>query len=86
MATRIGRSQESDATVANGSIPGVHVTTPEEGTVLFDRQVRKTLGISGDEFLRRWDEGRYSQARDNAEGRKIRRLAMLIPFARRIKT
>jgi hypothetical protein len=86
MATRIsGRSLTGDASAINGSIPGVHVTTDEEGRALFDRQAQKALSISGNEFLRRWDGGEYRHVRDNAEGRKVRRLAMLIPFARRSK-
>jgi hypothetical protein len=64
-------------------IPGVHIVTPEEGVALFDQQAHKTLGISGEEFLRRWDAGEYWPVPDTVEGRKIGRLAMMIPFARR---
>jgi hypothetical protein len=63
----------------------VHIVTREEGLALFDQQARKTLGISGDEFLRRWDEGVYQPVPDTPEGRAIGRLAMLIPFARSAK-
>lgn len=66
-------------------IPGVHVVTREEGIALFDQEARKTLGISGDEFLQRWDAGVYQPVPDTAEGRKVGRLAMMIPFARRTK-
>ena len=64
-------------------VPGVHIATAEEGEELFDYQAKKLLNISGDEFLRRWDAGAYQDLEDAAEGRKVRRLAMLIPFARR---
>lgn len=66
-------------------IPGVHFVTREEGIALFDQQTRQTLGISGGEFLRRWDRGEYQPVPDTVEGRKIGRLAMMIPFARRTK-
>ena len=55
----------------------------DEGRRLFDHQARQTLGISGDEFLRRWDAGEYRVTSDREEGRKARSLALLLPFARR---
>ncbi len=66
-------------------IPGVHlVTTAEEAQAIFDRRVRHELGISGDEFLRRWQAGIYGglhELPDTTEGRRIRRLVDLISFA-----
>jgi hypothetical protein len=85
MAVRLGRSRERVNGVASDAIPGIHFATAEEGEALFDQQARKTLGISGTEFLRRWDSGAYSPVPDTADGRKIRRLVMLMPFARRAK-
>lgn len=61
----------------------VHVCTEEEGLVIFDEQARKELGISGEEFLRRWDAGEYQPVPDTTEGRRVGRLVMLMPFARR---
>ena len=56
MVARPNPAQDEDDLIDElGDIPGVHVVTPEEGLALFDQQARKTLGISGDEFLRRWD-------------------------------
>jgi hypothetical protein len=63
-------------------IPGVHVMTWEEGVALFDRDARRALGISGEEFLRRWDAGEYQPVPDTVEGRAIGQLAVLIPFVR----
>jgi hypothetical protein len=37
------------------------------------------LGISGDEFLARWDRGEYEQ---EEERMAVTKVAMLIPFAR----
>lgn len=65
--------------------PGVHiVTSQEEAIAIFDRRVRHELGISGDEFLRRWNDGAYGVLEtlpDTTDGRRIRRLVDLISFA-----
>jgi hypothetical protein len=56
---------------------GVIELSREEGIVLFDKAARNKLGISGDEFLRRWDAGEDFAAvadepmmRDDAPGMK----------------
>lgn len=54
--------------------------TPEEGWATFDRQARKILGISGEEFLRRWAAGEYREVADAPGHRAIMRLALLAPF------
>jgi hypothetical protein len=86
MVAKTDRSHEHTNGAAGDPIPGIHLTTREEGRALFDHQAKKTLGISGHEFLKKWDAGVYRPVPDNAEGRKVRRLAMLIPFARRANT
>ena len=80
--TRIRRPRET----WRDTIPGVHIATEQEGRALFDYQARKELGISGEEFLGRWDAGEYRDLVDAVMVRKIERLTMLIPFARRIPT
>lgn len=59
---------------------GVEVAeaTRDEGLAMLDRAAREVLGISGEDFLARWDAGDYEMADDPA----ITRVAMLIPFAR----
>lgn len=52
--------------------------TPEEGRELFDRAARKALGISGDEFLARYDRGMFDDTDDPA----VAGVTTLIPFAR----
>ena len=69
--------------IGQRAVPGVHIATAREGKALFDRQAQELLNISGDEFLRRWDDGVYRRLADTPEDRKVRRLAMLLPFARR---
>lgn len=61
---------------------GIHFVTEEEGRELFDQAAQRKLGISGEEFLRRWDRGDYRPIPDTPEGRKISGLVMLLPFAR----
>jgi hypothetical protein len=56
----------------------VREATPEEGHALFDAAARRNLGISGTEFLRRWDGGDYTDSDDP----KVSAVAVLIPFAR----
>ena len=82
MATQTDSSRDRASKAAAETIPGVDVLTPEEGRAHFDRRVEEALGISGDEFLRRWDSGMYRPVPDTSEGRKIGRLVMLMPFAR----
>ena len=55
---------------------------PEESRQFFDEQARKALGMSGDEFLRRWDAGEFDAIADDPDHPEIMHLAMLIPFAR----
>lgn len=56
--------------------------TDEEARTIFDEQARKTMGISGDEFLRRWDAGELEAIADGPDHPAVMRLAMLISFAR----
>ncbi len=57
--------------------------TKEEGRELFDRNARHYLGISGEEFLRRWDAGEYDDPDDRSKnGPEVMRVASLLPFAR----
>jgi hypothetical protein len=59
------------------------VLSPEESRALFDRKARAILGISGPEFLRRWDAGEYRNLNDTKETWDIEFVAALIPFGRR---
>jgi hypothetical protein len=49
-----------------------------ESWQIFDRAANRLLGLSGDEFARRWDQGRY-EGRDSV---KIMKVAMLRPSGR----
>lgn len=55
----------------------VNVLTREESRALFDRQARRRVNMSGEEFLRAWDAGEFDE-----DPESVMFLAMLIPFAR----
>ena len=56
--------------------------TEAEARAFFDREARRLLGIPGDEFLRRWDDGAYDGLPEDDLGRKVVALWMLLPLAR----
>jgi hypothetical protein len=60
----------------------LHWASAEEGRAMFDRQARELVGMSGDEFIRRWDAGEFRDVADSAGNLHILRLASLIPFGR----
>jgi hypothetical protein len=51
--------------------------TREEGQRLFDQRARRFLGMSGKEFIRRYDAGELDPDDDN-----VLRVALLLPFGR----
>lgn len=60
---------------------GVVTMSAEEYDDMFDRIARKNMGISGAEFLRRWDAGEYEGVDwDSVKG--LRAVAMALPLAR----
>jgi hypothetical protein len=61
---------------------GIDWLTPEESRAFFDEMARELLGISGDEFLRRWDAGEYYFDIDHPDVVKIDHLGALVPFGR----
>jgi hypothetical protein len=65
-------------TTSNADPCGVDEATEKEGREIFDRAARESLGISGEEFLARYDRGFYDDSDDPA----VAGVAMLIPFAR----
>lgn len=56
--------------------------THEEAVAYFDAEVRRDIGISGDEFLRRLDAGEYDAIYDDPEHREIGHLEMLSHLVR----
>ncbi len=65
-------------------IPGVQWLTDEEAHAIFDEEARQVMGMSGEEFLRRFDAGEYDNHPDTSakEDLDFWRLVMSIPFGR----
>lgn len=59
------------------------VLSRDEAQAFFEREARRLAGVSGEDFLARWDAGEYRDLGDTPEGRRIAYLALLIPFGRR---
>jgi len=59
----------------------IHWLSEDEADDMFDRFVRQMLGISGEEFLRRWDAGEYGDL-DDPERPELMRVGGALPFAR----
>ena len=64
------------ASVADAAAP--QELSREEGRALLDRQARRYLGMSGDEFVQAWRSGQFDQDPDRPE---VMRVAMLLPLA-----
>lgn len=59
--------------------PGIKYVSQHEGAVILDRQARKYLGMSGNEFVQRYRAGKI----EDLESTNVARVAMLIPLAER---
>lgn len=60
--------------------PAPEPVTEQDGLSMLDEQARARLGISGEEFLHRWDAGEY--AGPESDRPDVVKVAMLIPLAR----
>ena len=67
-------ARSNDASAEDESLESM---TREEGLQLLDRQARKFLGMSGEEFVRRYREGKF----ENSHRLEVARVAMLLPLA-----
>jgi len=61
---------------------GVTYLTGEAARTFFDQEARRLVGISGDEFIRRYDAGAYAEIEDIPENWNILEAALLIGFGR----
>lgn len=57
--------------------------TREEACEIFDAHARRMLGISGDEFLKRYDRGEYHG--QEYEDTAVVSVEMMIPLVRRVE-
>lgn len=64
------------------ALPPVVELSDEEARVFFDGETRRLVGLSGAEFLRRYDRGDYAGIEEDEFGRAVVMLEMTIPFVR----
>ncbi len=70
------------ASTTERAVPRPEVLSREEARQFFDEQARALVGLSGEEFLRRWDAGEYAEVADDPAHADVMYLAMLIPSGR----
>ena len=61
---------------------GIRFIDDDEARDLFDRNARRLLGISGEEFLRRYDAGKYNGPLEDGEIDNVRAMIMMLDFVR----
>ena len=60
----------------------VHWISDEDARARFDAEARRVMGMSGEEFLRRYDAGDFTDVHDEGENIDFVELEMLIPWGR----
>ncbi len=60
----------------------IRYLSPEEGRVFFDETAQRLFGISGEEFIARYEGGAYAELSCDSEHGNFLYVAGLIPFAR----
>jgi hypothetical protein len=63
-------------------VPAVREVSRAEARAIFDAQSRKLLGLSGPEFLRRYDAGEFDAVLDTPEHPELMELLALESFGR----
>ncbi len=63
-------------------VPDVVWVSPEEGRRMFDEAAREWAGMSGEEFIRRYEAGEYADMVESEDNRHIVDLVLMIPLAR----
>lgn len=80
---RTGRAEVGMGRTSAQENGKVRELSREDGRKLLDRQARRYLDVSGDEFIRRWDAGEYGDPDDRSKNPPaVMRLGMLLPFVR----
>ncbi|MDQ3492250.1 MAG: hypothetical protein M3452_03180 [Chloroflexota bacterium] len=70
------------ATTKREPIEGVRIISAAEAREVFDYQARRLMGMSGEEFLRRWDEGEFRELFDKRGHENLTTLAMKMTLGR----
>lgn len=61
---------------------GVTYLTGPAALEFFEREIQRLMGMSGEEFIRRYDAGEYRTLEDIPENWHVLRASFLIPFGR----
>ena len=61
---------------------GIRFLDDDEAREQFDREAQRLLGISGDEFLRRYDAGEYNGPLEGRMTSDVMMLLMMLDFVR----
>ncbi len=61
---------------------GVTYLTGEAALEYFEREIQRLMGMSGVEFIRRYDAGEYATLEDIPENWHVLEASFLIPFGR----
>lgn len=73
------RDDVTDWDFTEAELMAIDTVTPEESAQMFDDDARRDLGISGREFLQRWESGVYDDASDRDQhGRAVLRQAFFL--------
>lgn len=80
MSAEHATTHDDDAQDAEIALPPVHHLTAAEARALFDENARHYLGISGEEFQRRWDAGEYRDNDERQDHASIWNVAILLPM------
>ncbi len=62
--------------MATTETDNIRELSPEQGRELVDKEARRRLGMSGDEFIAAWKEGRFA----GPERTDVMEVAMLLPL------
>lgn len=73
------------ATARERTASGVEIVGAEEAYAICDDQARHLMGLSGAEFLRRWEAGEYADIVDTPGHLHITHLAVLMPLAKQLR-
>ena len=61
---------------------GIRYLDDEESHQLFDREARRLMNMSGEEFIRKYDAGEFEAEMDGPQHHALVKLVMLLPFGR----
>lgn len=84
MSEKFEQTEESPYYPELDDDPGYDYISPEEGREIFDSEARRTFNMSGEEFLRRYDAGEFTELMGGHgdEHSNLVSLVLLIPLVR----